>query len=58
MWRTTEPLISDWYLVKVKSEKTILYWNHYNKFFSDFTGKTYKITQIDCWLDDSLLPIN
>ena len=59
MWTNKyEPIIGDWYLVKVAGRKEILMWNEFNKFFAGFSGKTYVFDQIDCWLDDSKVSID
>lgn len=55
MWvKSYEPNIGGWYLCKINGNKLPLMWNKYNKFFSDFAGKTFHFLDIDCWLDDTL----
>lgn len=55
MWTELyEPNQSGWYVVKFQGKRTIMNWNSTNKFWADFSGKTYKFKEIDKWLDDSV----
>lgn len=55
MWTNKyEPIKSDWYIVKHQGKRTVMKWNNHNKFWCEFSGKTYKFNEIDEWLDDSV----
>ena len=55
MWtKDYEPTPREWYLIKINGVKFPAVWS-VNKFFVDMSGKTYKLNEIDCWLDDSKL---
>jgi hypothetical protein len=52
MWTNEyNPKISTWYITKCNGERNPMYWNNPRKFWSDFSGKTYKPEEV-IWLDD------
>lgn len=56
MWtKKYNPNQRKWVLVRVNGVEQPMMWNSHNHFFSTMAGKTYKMADIDCWLDSSAL---